>query len=345
MQQLNIARDLLLGKTDVQSGQSEWGHPQPGPYREEPPAHVKKVGWDEAAKAAGVPSGVNWTFMTNVGNSAYLGDTSAFGFVVYGNTQDQHVFVGVYNYKEKNHFTKTDVDTYKMRVTTSPKALGNLADIAPGIIRDLWGDFNLVKGYNAKVTILPPWTEFNEKLHYSRHGESVSFKDAMRMLGEKPTTWKQSDKVDVIIKLDRGTSFSDYIINFIVNGVQHSLSPEMSEIIAKKSNMLRFIFGDYYYSDSKKNLTRMEKTKANKVFKYLIKKLEGKIPDELMDAFKKAGEQTQASAADDGMDNIDAIVRSNGLDGNSVTDNQAGGMFGGMSDAYFYSSYNNLEGR
>lgn len=340
MQQLNVARDLLLDKPHAQSGHSEWAPSQP--FHEEPPAYVKKVSWDDAMKEAGVPSGVNWKFITNVGSSAYLGDTSAFGFVVYGDIDTQHVFVGVYNYKERNHFTKTDVDTYKMRVTTSPKALGNLADIAPGIIRDLWGDFSLVKGYNAKVTLLPPGTEFNEKLHYSRHGDAMSFKDAMKILGEKPTTWKESSKVDITIKLDRGQQFNDYLITFMVNGVPYQLDYETSEKITKKSNMLSFIFGQYYYADSKKNITRMEKTKANKVFKYLIKKLEGKVPDELLEAFKTADAQTQGDKADDGMDNIDAIVRSNGLDGNTVTD-QSSGFYGGLSDAYFYRSPGSVE--
>jgi hypothetical protein len=42
--------------------------------------------------------------------------------------------------------------------------------------------------------------------------------------------------------------------------------------------------------------------------------------------------------------NEDALARSNGLAGISVTDNQNAGSFQGFSDAYFYSSYGNLEG-
>jgi len=47
---------------------------------------------------------------------------------------------------------------------------------------------------------------------------------------------------------------------------------------------------------------------------------------------------------DDEQDNIDAITRSNGLQGNSVTDNQNAGSFQGFSDSYFYRGYGNLEG-
>jgi len=43
-------------------------------------------------------------------------------------------------------------------------------------------------------------------------------------------------------------------------------------------------------------------------------------------------------------DNVDIAVRNNGLDGNSVTDNQNAGSFQGFSDAYFYRGYGNLEG-
>jgi hypothetical protein len=40
----------------------------------------------------------------------------------------------------------------------------------------------------------------------------------------------------------------------------------------------------------------------------------------------------------------DAVVRSNGLDGTSVTDNQNCGMFQGFSDSYMYRGYGDLEG-
>lgn len=41
---------------------------------------------------------------------------------------------------------------------------------------------------------------------------------------------------------------------------------------------------------------------------------------------------------------IDEMVGANGYVGTGVTDNSSAGMFQGLSDAYFYSSYQNLEG-
>lgn len=42
--------------------------------------------------------------------------------------------------------------------------------------------------------------------------------------------------------------------------------------------------------------------------------------------------------------NVDMLAASNGLRGNTVTDDQNAGMFQGLSDAYFYTGYGNLEG-
>lgn len=47
---------------------------------------------------------------------------------------------------------------------------------------------------------------------------------------------------------------------------------------------------------------------------------------------------------DDEQDNVDTAVRSNGLRGNTVTDDQNAGMFQGFSDSYMYVGYGQLEG-
>lgn len=45
------------------------------------------------------------------------------------------------------------------------------------------------------------------------------------------------------------------------------------------------------------------------------------------------------------MDNVDMLAKLNGLQGNTVTDNQNSGMFQGLSDSYFYTDYTNLDHR
>lgn len=44
-------------------------------------------------------------------------------------------------------------------------------------------------------------------------------------------------------------------------------------------------------------------------------------------------------------DNVDIAVHSNGLRGNTSIDDQNSAMQQGLSDAYFYTGYQNLEGR
>lgn len=50
------------------------------------------------------------------------------------------------------------------------------------------------------------------------------------------------------------------------------------------------------------------------------------------------------SEEDEALDGIDALVGANGHVGTGVTDNQNSGSFQGLSDAYFYRGYGDLEG-
>ena len=74
----------------------------------------------------------------------------------------------------------------------------------------------------------------------------------------------------------------------------------------------------------------------------------GKIIEELEDLRdKKKKDKTETDEDEEDEDekeDVDVVVNSNGIDGTSVTDNQSAGMFQGLSDAYMYRGYGNLEG-
>ena len=290
MKQVNIAHDVLTGKQRPDRG-GGGSRPAPqGPVTHTPPPRTeRKVTWEQAIKSAGVPtSGVDWKFRTVAGYGGY-GDVSRLGFVVYGRSSSQHVFVGVYHETQSaNMYTNTAVDEYTMHVTTVPLTR-ELSSVAPGTIRDLWKRFDDIKGYGAKVYILPPDTKFEAKLSYAS-GRKVSFKDAMGLMGDaKPTTWK--GKLDVVLELGRDEKMGEYPATLVVNGKPYRLSDASNRTIWKV-NLYRAIWGPkaYFYPESKKNLTRSKN--AKKVLTWLSDHLKDE-PRELMDALMMAAQKAK----------------------------------------------------
>jgi hypothetical protein len=285
MKSLNIARDLLLGerKEEIPFRPPEY---RPEPERSRPKKIV--VSFEEAAEKANIPSDINWKFKTDTGYSPYLGDLKTAGFVVCGTTETEHVFVAVFHWREENFFSHVDIDKYQMWVSRTPKS-NPISSVASHIIKDMWSAFEHVKGWNGKVQILPPGTSFDSSLFYTK-GRSVSLKDAIDIMENNPVEFGK--KIDIIMELKSNPdSIHDNLIVFVINGRPYSLDAELSKILTEKSNLLSVVFGRYHYADSKKNITKI-KNKKN-VLGYLVKKLEGKIEDEIMSAFKKAFEQAE----------------------------------------------------
>jgi len=274
MKEVNIARDLLLGERKPERSREE-----PAPYgtqqyrTKQPPKNEKKVSFTEAAREAGVPEGVKWKFATQTAHTPYLGDKSARAAVAYGATDDSHVFVGIQHDIERNYFSNTDIDTYTMWVKQVPKS-SDLSIVAPAVIRELWGNFDpLIKGYNAKVRVYSKDVDFDNYAIMSG-GNVMSFKDAMSIMGEKtPEAWKDR-KINVIFKLTGGKNFMSPDIVLIVNGKEYPLNEKTNDWAWKtKPPLPRYIIGEYAYSDSKKDMTRMDKNKASKALEVLIKRL------------------------------------------------------------------------
>lgn len=298
MKAINVARDILLGerKPDRTYTPPSESYQKPTSHHYSRPDKVeKKVTFEEAAKAAGVPSGVKWKFKTDTQYTPYLGEMKAYGTVIYGATDDSHVFVGVQSFRDLNAFTNTDIDVYTMWVKEIP-IKANLADIAPGTIRELWNNFNnRIKGYNAKVQLFDGDVAFEPRGVLYGSGRSIAFKDAMAILGNVPTTYDPKRKVEIIMELStpqgEGWKFGENTITFVINGKPYVLSEANSKKLSGMYKLKKAIFGEYAYSGSKKVLTRQPADKRKVILDFLIKQLEGSEPDEVIEALKIASEQ------------------------------------------------------
>lgn len=289
MKRVNVARDILTDEREPDLTYS----PSPSPYvhKKDKMYTNEQTGdsFDDAISKANIPAGVKWKFTTDKQYGTHGFDTNASGFVVYGTTEDEHVFVGIYNRRVVNAFTHLNLDDHKAWVIKAPKS-EPLSSVAPRAIREIWNNFVDVKSYNAKVKLLGDDATLSS--HMSGPGRSVSFKDAMNLMGEKtPESWK-GKKISLIFALTRGKSFTNPNIVLVVNGKEYPLSEKSNEWAWKtKPALPRFIIGEYAYDDSQKDMTRMDKNKASKALEVMIQRLPEWEPAELIEALKQAQEQ------------------------------------------------------
>ena len=287
MVQLNVARDILTGK---QRPGHDPGHDTPtSPTWTTTPRtkpQAQHTSFEDAAREAHVPtSGIEWKFKTDTGSGGY-GDRSLSLYVVYGKTDQAHIFVGVHHhYDIGNMNAPLDIDEYRMEVVKFPISQ-ELSKVAPKAIRDLWTSMGEeVKGYNAKVKIIPEDMKFVSKLSFMT-GRSISFKDAMSMLGEAvPEQWK-TGRIDIVFEVIKEDYTAGSTFMFVINGKEHKLSDASNALLSKSRKLLHAIFGDYFYANSKKNLTKMAKAKA--ILSHMAEKLEPHESTDVIDALKAA---------------------------------------------------------
>jgi hypothetical protein len=265
---------------------TSWYTSSPRPKREK-----EEVSFEKAKDMAGVPSGVTWVFKTDTMHGGY-GDKSVIGFVIYGKTDSKHIFVGVENYSNRNAFTGEDTDVWSMRVYDYPLSGKTVAELAPKVIREAFGDFkHCDRKYNAKVQMLDGETTFKQQLA-TRMTRSIAFKDAMVMLGEvnQDHAWANR-KLTVEIRLkSAGAGYNDYSVILTINGKDYDLGTEAyKKLDANYGKVKNLIFGDYAYEDSKKVITRMQKAKP--ILKWLAEKVA--TDDDLKQALLAAAEQAK----------------------------------------------------
>ena len=292
LKMINVAKDVLEQKEDLPlegpDGVRQAPY-APSTYKPEPrpkPDPVR-ITWDEAEAAASVPK-AHWVFKTT---SAYggHGDTSMSGFVVVGELgPEKWVFVAVEHYSMRNPFTGEDVDEYWMK--TMPLS-GALRDVAPKGIRQMFQFPHVSKQFNAKVEILPEGVLFTPKMQHMQL-RSVSFKDAMEILGElkDDDPWK-GRKLSITMILNRdgyGENAKD-IIELVINGRSHMLREDSVEFVKGQKRLLPAIYGTYFYwHGDKKMLTKAKDGK--KILTYLAEKLVHE-PQQLRDALTAAAGQ------------------------------------------------------
>jgi len=123
-------------------------------------------------------------------------------------------------------------------------------------------------------------------------GRAVSFKDAMAMMGEidQNDPWAQR-KVTIQIITHNRKEMADrnYDIELVVNGKGYTLRKDNADKMqAGSAKVMRAIYGDYFYDESKKLLTRSKN--GPQVMQWMIDNLRSE-PDDLLAALQAAIEQ------------------------------------------------------
>lgn len=267
MVELNVAKDVLEGKqkpSGPTTGPAVY-HTQTYTTRKPEPPKPIHISFEEAMRTAGIPtSGVEWKFKTTSGYGR-VSNGSESGFVIYGRTEREHVFVAVYHYRDKgNMYEPLNIDKYEMHVRRVPVSQ-DLSAVAPKVIRALWNNFGRsVRKYNAKVELLKDGYKFTDLKKFSHGSRVMSFKDAMQQMGEKvPDKWK--GKLNISLELGPTVKSLDssfaYRPTLVVNGKEYKLS-DRATAMAHKINLYSLMWGkQYYYQDSRKVITKMRNKK------------------------------------------------------------------------------------
>jgi hypothetical protein len=288
MVEVNVAKDVLEGKQrptyerPAPGVQPDWGAPQ-GPRRE--PPKKQEVTFDEAKAKANVPSGVNWMFVTDSAGSGYSSDEHmrrVTGYVFYGQTDSNHVFVAVENLQKEDYYIGAGpgIDIWSMKVFSYPRSEGELLQPAwlYGNIVKAFKSFQYVeKRFNSRVIQLPEGWHFSAKFP---HGRTVSIKHWLvnqgLVSGDDPSVVTRKNVVELTY---RSKGFGeDEKIWFIltVNGKDYELSASDSKKFLmpnKYRGVATYIFGDYFYDGSKKMLSRIPAAKKVKLFTWMSKNL------------------------------------------------------------------------
>jgi len=294
IKEINVAKDILDGKArptydrrPSSPGPSRTPWPTEEQQRGKPYEQPKKkeVSFDAAQAKAGIPSGVEWQFVTppqrGVGYSSdefYRSDNC---FVAYGRTDSKHCFVAARHFEYQQSFIGAGPgeDTWTLKSFEYPikdesKESQNPAWLYGNVVRALKGiDF---KGkFNSKVLDAKGW-KLGDRLP---NGAATSIKhwlvgsgqvagDAPSVAGRKQVVEFQVDSTFIekpgYYANPKATYSSDfYKMTLIINGRPFELSErDTLKFFTEFKGGLRWIFGEYAYQGGKKNLTRMPKGKA-----------------------------------------------------------------------------------
>jgi len=324
IKRLNIANDILTGKFTVPTYDRRSDPevpPGPGGSRWVPPKKAE-VTFEEAETKAGIPSGVQWFFVTTSqrGKSTWSSDESSLGdsaFVAYGRTEQQHVFVGARHYTRQDFYVggTNDTDTWTIKSIEIPiqKDEGkNPAWLYGNVVKSFKG-LKFEGRFNSKILDAQGW-KFNRRLP---EGTVTSIKhwlvgsgevagDAPSVAGRKHTA---ELKVLETYKPDSGFYEEAHNRGNFWDGKYHGQYYQMiltldgrSYIVSEKDfklfsstrlgskRLMEVIFGTYQYNASHKQLTRIKSGK--KILGWMAERFTD-LPLEATEILKAAEEQVK----------------------------------------------------
>lgn len=323
MIELNIAADILTGRQRPVGDYDRRPSTAPGEgaydYSGYGGVHVNvnprniEVSFKEAASKAGVPSGVEWLFVTDTqregrGYSSDEFHRSNRGYVAYGRKDDKHYFVGMHHKQYDAYMLKEHEDIWVMKVLSFSPSSSELA--APA-----WYYGNVIKAlkavdfegrFNSKVFDCRGW-DFSEKFQTS--GGATSIKHIMVNLGlvgaEDGAVSNRKHVVEITYLRSYEESDKTYKwpggydaqgIKLTINGRDFYLSKADTQQFIKArvggKQMLDAIFKGYYYGDSSKVLTRIREAKI--ILPWMAEKLTD-LPPAVRETLSAAAKQAGAA--------------------------------------------------
>lgn len=196
MVEINVAKDILDGKQrpTYERGPSSYDS-TPSNWSPPPPAKKVEVSFEEAKSKAGVPSNVEWLFITDTQRNSnnYNGDESSRSvraWVLYGRTVDKHVFVGIENAQYSGLAGANDAGYDKWAIRSNEYPLSEKASPSwiYAQVAKMLGNLNQFSGrFNSKVVdIKGKLTSLTERevMQASRSGKTTSIKNLLVNTGE-----------------------------------------------------------------------------------------------------------------------------------------------------------------
>jgi len=322
IKEINVAKDILDGK--ARPTYDRRPSPSPGPSRTPWPTEEqqrgkpyeqpkpKEVSFDDARAKAGIPSGVEWLFVTpaqrGMGYSSDEFHRSDNCFVAYGRTDSKHCFVTSRHFVYQQYIIGADqgedtwtMESFEYPIKDEAKESQNPAWLYGNVVRALKSlDF---KGkFNSKVLDAKGW-KFGDRLPT---GAETSIKhwlvssgqvagDAPSVAGRKQVVEFQVDSTLMAkpgyYANPKATYSSDYYkLTILLNGRPFELSErDTLKFFTEFKGGLRWIFGEYSHHGGKKNLTRMPKGKA--VLQWMSQNFS--LPSEAMTGLQAAADQVK----------------------------------------------------
>ena len=329
IKEINVAKDILDGKARPTydrrpSGPSRSPWPTEEQQTSKPYEQPKKkeVSFDDAKAKAGIPSGVDWLFVTppqrGVGYSSDEFHREDVAFVAYGRTANQHVFVGYKHEVYEQYFVGAGpgsdiwtIRSFEYPIKDEAKESQNPAWLYGNVVRAL-KELESKGKFNSKVLDAKGW-KFGDRLP---SGAATSIKhwlvgsgqvqgDAPSVAGRKQVVELQLDKSSfgeqkpgfwpqpkTRANFWDGSYHGDYYkITVILNGKPYVLDEQDTTKFLGKIP-LESIYGRYYYGGEKKNLTRMPKGKA--IIEWMVQNFS--LPsEEAMVGLQAAADQMKGS--------------------------------------------------